>query len=600
MESCSSEVVRSELDRILSSEGFASNNRLSGFLKFVIEQELSDRGDQLKESIIGVEVFGRPPDYDVRQDSVVRTEAGKLRARLAQYYAAEGTGQVIIGMPKGSYRPVFLRSEMPLEAGSLADSRKRWSAPPWAIVAVACVVVSLAAVGWWRFQHPTAPIPIAVLPLINLSQDASNDYFADGLTGEIIRNLSIIEGLTVRSQTSSFVFKGQPRNMSEAGKQLAAEYILEGSVLRAGQQLRINAQLVRVRDDFPLWSGRYDRVLTDIFAIQDEISRGIVNSLRLELGRGRRRYETSVEAYDFYLRARAFGTLPAMTGIERSLAPFEQAIAKDPSFAPAYAGLATAHAARSGFDDPVDRASEISKGWTAAEKAIQLDPLLVEAHDALGMMHAREAQWEQAERRFRRAIDLAPGDPLWHYDFATFFLLPLGRIEEALRQLRIAEELDPLSPAVHSFLRVALRSAGRFDEADAHCPKAAVNDQQKSQCVAQALLREGKTDEGIRILEAWWSGNLLGTGARVLGVAYAKAGRRTDAERVAAVVPRPLSKAAIFAALRDKDRTFEALDRMVPLGPVRMGRDVLISPEFALLRGDPRLNALRRKVGLPE
>src|SRR5207248_5594943 len=118
-------------------------------------------------------------------------------------------------------------------------------------------------------------------------------------------NLSIIDGLAVRSQTSSFVFKGKPLNVREAGRQLQADYILEGSVLRDGQQLRINAQLVRVRDDFPLWSGKYDRELTDVFAIQEEISRGIVNSLRLKLGRGRRRYETSVEAYDLYLRARA-------------------------------------------------------------------------------------------------------------------------------------------------------------------------------------------------------------------------------------------------------------------------------------------------------
>ena len=169
-----------------------------------------------------------------------------------------------------------------------------------------------------------------------MSQDPSNDYFADGLTGELIRNLSIIEGLAVRSQTSSFVFKGKPRNVRDAGRQLNAEYILEGSVLRAGQQLRINAQLVRVRDDFPVWSGRYDRELTDVLAIQDEISRGIVNSLRLKLGRGRRQYETSADAYDFYLRARAFEMLPATIGTDRSLAPFGQAIAKDPSFAPAY------------------------------------------------------------------------------------------------------------------------------------------------------------------------------------------------------------------------------------------------------------------------
>src|SRR5262249_28160466 len=153
------------------------------------------------------------------------------------------------------------------------------------------------------------------------------------------------EGLAVRSQTSSFAFKGKPPNVREAGKQLGADYILEGSVLRAGQQLRINAQLVRVRDDLPLWSGRFDRKLTDIFAIQDEIARGIVNSLRLKLGRGRRRYETSGEAYDLYLRARALGGGGRFghAGFRRSVPVFEQAIAKDPAFAPAYAGLAVAH-----------------------------------------------------------------------------------------------------------------------------------------------------------------------------------------------------------------------------------------------------------------
>ena len=154
----------------------------------------------------------------------------------------------------------------------------------WLAAALAGVAVVTTAIGGWWVLHANEPISIAVLPLTNLSQDPANDYFADGLTDEIIRNLSIIDGLAVRSQTSSFALKGKPRNVREAGKQLGAEYILEGSVLRAGQQLRINAQLVRVRDDFPLWSGRFDRELTDVFAIQDEISRGIVNSLRLKLG----------------------------------------------------------------------------------------------------------------------------------------------------------------------------------------------------------------------------------------------------------------------------------------------------------------------------
>ena len=586
------QAVREELGRVLSSTEFGRSERLSRLLRFLVDRHLEGRESELKESTIAVEVFGRRPDYDPKQDSTVRTEASRLRARLSKYYVGEGCRDpLVIELPKGGYVPVF---------GLPEAARETKRKAPRLMFSLAGLAVLTAATLWWWIQHRSAPIRIAVLPLVNLSRDASNDYFTDGLTSEIIRNLSILDGLAVRSQTSSFAFKGKPRNVGEVGKQLSADYILEGSVLRAGQQLRINAQLVRVRDDFPVWSGRYDREASDVFAIQDEISRGIVNSLRVKLGRGRRRYETSVEAYDFYLRARSFEMLPALTGIERSLDPFEQAIAKDPSFAPAYAGLAAAHAARSGFDNPVERDSEMSKGWAAAEKAIQLDPLLAEAHDALGMMRAREAQWEQAERSFRRAIELAPGDPLWRYDFATFLLLPLGRIDESLRQLRIAEELDPLSPAVHFVLRRALRSAGRFDEAEADCTKTAENIEQKNACLADALSRQGKAGDAIRILEAKWSSHLMDPGAASLGVAYATAGRRADAERAAAIVPRPLEKARIFAALGDKDRAFEALDRGVPLGPVRIGRDVLVSPRFALLRGDPRLKALRQKVGLPE
>jgi adenylate cyclase len=333
----------------------------------------------------------------------------------------------------------------------------------WLLVALACSALALAALGWWRL-HQRAPMPIAVLPLVNLSQDPANDYFTDALTGEIIRNLSIIEGLAVRSQTSSFMFKGQPRNLSEAGKKLDADYILEGSVLREGRQLRINAQLVRVRDDFPMWSGRYDRELTDVFVIQDEISRGIVNSLRLRLGRGRRRYETSTEAYDLYLRASALEIEHGIVGIDESVGPFEQVIAKDPSFAPGYAGLARAYAWRSGrpeFDVP----EEMTKMRLAAERAIQLDPLSADAYDTLGVVYSRQAQWEQAEKSFRRALELEPNRSLTRNHLAMYLLLPLGRVDEAVEQGRLAERSDPLASHVQAFFAYMLISAHRFDEA---------------------------------------------------------------------------------------------------------------------------------------
>jgi TolB-like protein len=274
------------------------------------------------------EVFGRLPGYDSKQDPIVRTEARRLRARLSEYYLADGKGDsMIIDLPKGFYVPVLRQA---VAEGSTAPPHRLTRALPIA-AAAACVVVALIAVGGWWF-YKNVPTPIAVLPLNNLSEDSAHDYFADGLTGEISRNLSIIDGLAVRSQTSSFAFKGKPQHVREAGKQLGADYIVEGSVQRAGQQLRITGQLIRVRDDFRLWSGRYDRELTDVFAIQDEISRGIVNSLRLKLG-GRRRYDTSAEADDLYLQARALEIQRGLEGDNRSVAPFEAAIAKDPSFA---------------------------------------------------------------------------------------------------------------------------------------------------------------------------------------------------------------------------------------------------------------------------
>jgi adenylate cyclase len=257
--------------------------------------------------------------------------------------------------------------------------------------------------------------------------------------------------------------KGKSQNVHDVGRQLDVEYILEGSVLVSGQQLRIDAQLVRVRDDFPLWSGKYDRELTDVFAVQEEISRGIVNGLRLKLGQGRRRYETSGEAYDLYLRARALQIQHGQPGFDQSIGPLEEATAKDPSFAPAFAALAAAYALRSG-ESRQDIPDEMRKMRTAAEQAIRLDPLLPEAHDALGMLYARNARWVESEKSFRRAIELDPGNSASQSDFALYLLWSLGRFEEAIHQLHIAQKNDPLSPQLQFDLGWSLISVGRFDE----------------------------------------------------------------------------------------------------------------------------------------
>jgi len=585
------QAVRKQLERVLSSAGFARSERLSQFLRFVVERQLEGKDDELKEPLIAIEVFGRKPDYDPKQDSIVRTEAGRLRSRLVEYYAGEGHGDpVVIELPKGGYTPVFRQPGAAPEANR--SLRPQVGTRLWIMVALAGLAIGVAATGWWWVQHKSVPVVIAVLPLENLGHDPANDYFADGLTDELIRNLSVIEGLVVRSRTSSFALKGKPRNVREAGQQLQADYILEGSVVRAGQQLRINTQLIRVRDDVTLWSARFDRELPDALAIQDEISRGIVNSLRLKLGRGRRRYETSVEAYDHYLRARAAQIHPGgFAGGNQSIGPFEEAIAKDPSFAPAYAGLAVVYTYRSGIFG-FDRADELAKMRAAAEKAIQLDPLLAEAHDAMGMVHARDGQWEQSEKSFRRAIEIDPNNGLAYAHFAFNHLLALGRIEEAIHQMRVAEKIDPLASEVQSVLAYVLISAGRYDEAAGHCQKLPSTN---SDCLGRARLGQGRTGEAIELLATIARGN-----RGYLGFAYARAGRREEAEQVAEdVSPNPFNQALVYAGLGDKDRTLEALDRLAAFGAVRVGRALNI-PEMALLRGDPRVKALRKKAGLPE
>jgi adenylate cyclase len=366
-------------------------------------------------------------------------------------------------LPKGRYIPVFRIADV------AAAEHQRTLRSRWSRVGLVTLALVIAVVGYW-WGHKSSPIDIAVLPLKNLSPDASNEYFVDGLTDEIIRHLSTIEGLAVRSRTSSFVFKNAPLNLGEVGKQLGVDYIVEGSVLRDGPRLRINAQLVRVRDDFMLWSGRFDRELTDIFAIQDEISRGVVNNLRLKLGHTRRRYETSVEAYDLYLQALAL-RVQGPRGIAQGIRTLEQAITKDPSFAPAYAGLGSAYAVRS-IQFPVDHPpDELQKMRTAAEKAIELDPLLADAHEALGLVYSRYGQWEQAEKSFRYAIQLDPNRSITYTEFALYLLRVLGRDSEAIQLLRIAERADPLSPEVQSAMGFLLIAAGRFNEAAEHCHK---------------------------------------------------------------------------------------------------------------------------------
>jgi TolB-like protein/DNA-binding winged helix-turn-helix (wHTH) protein len=466
---------------------------------------------------------------------------------------------------------------------------------------IVCLGILAALGAWWIATPNQAPPPvIAVLPFQNLSEEPDSEYFVDGLTDEILRNLSVIEGLEVRSRTSSFTFKNKPRRAREVGEALQAGLFLEGSVLREGRKLRINAQLVRVADDVPLWSGRFDRQLEDVFAIQDEISRSIVNELRLALGGGQRRYKTNVEAYDLFLKARVLQARGAGTA-RGAIDLFEQVVTQDPAFAPAHAALASTYAYLSflfpfegGLAIHPDQAEPVMR--RAALTAIELDPLLADAHAAMGNLHAVDRDWANAEASFRRALELNPSLTTTHTDFVLSTLFPQGKLSEAIQLLDRALRVDPLSLEVRRILAHVQINAGLYDRAIENCDRVLAADPSFPLVEAwrvRALMHKGRLSEAIRWMEA------QGEGAQgYLGYAYAVNGRRVEAAALAARNQDfPQRQAMIYAGLGDADRAFDALERLAAVNPRRAGT-YLTRPELASIQRDPRMAALRRKLGL--
>jgi len=588
--------IRGQLGKILASSGFSHNARMCQFLRFVVERSLEGRDPELKESLIGLEVFGRKADYDPKLDSIVRTEAARLRARLTEYYAKEGRpDDIVIEIPRGGYVPVFRSPAAAASTTAVPQPATTRLRRAWLGIPLAAVLLVISTGVWWVARDTRAPIQIAVLPFLNFGA-AADDYFADGLTDEVIHDLALIDGLSVRSRTSSFAFRNQSSNTAEVARQLHVAYLVEGSVLRMGDRARIETRIIRTIDDTTVWANRFDRQLADIFAIQDEIAVGVVNNFRLQIGRGRRRYETSTQAYDLYLQARASAAV-LTPPFDRFIDAFDRVIAKDPSFAPAYAGLASVYAVQSA-QFPINHSpEELTRMRSAAERALQLDPLLAEAHAALGLADAREARWQEAEGHFRKAISLDGNRAQTFTDFTWWHLAVLGRHDEALAQMRAAETTDPLSSDVHRTFAMVLINLGRFDEAAVHCKKMSPGSQFKPQCLARVSLGLGRAGEAVEILSHDPDVAQNPQGRGLLGYAYAKAGRRDEAERMAAVANFANEQALIYAGLGNQDRTLAALDRMTSVGAQRLGQ-YLGYPEMALLRGDPRVVALRQKAGL--
>jgi TolB-like protein/Tfp pilus assembly protein PilF len=606
------------LDKILASDAFAGAERPGRFLRFVVEQALA--GNPLKETLLGVEVFGRNPSYDPRLDGVVRVEAVKLRSRLKEYYKTEGAGDPVrIDLPKGGYLPSFetLLSQ-PAETVAAPPGRVWWTdwrviVPPLALVAI--VAGYLLA----RKSHPRPASPdsssIAVLPFVNLSSDKENEYFSDGLTDDLIDALTKVQGLRVVARGSAFQFKGKNPDIRTVGRQLNVATVLEGSVQRSGGRLRITAQLSSVADGYHVWSETYDRRLADVFAVQDEISRAIVAALEVRVAGhpGGRLVQSStqdLEAYNLYLQGRFHLNKWRPEGARKGIEYFAQAIAKDPGYAPAYTGMADCYTWLGVFGWTEARQA-MPQARRAANRALQLDETLAAAHVSLGYVKALyDWDWPGAEREFKRALELSPGDADVRFAYSVTYLTPLGRLDEALAEIQRALALDPLSPYKITGAGMIYSDRREYDRAVEQFRKAIELD--PSFYHAYEELRgvetvRGRTAAAHAVMQAMRAAFPNVDDASVRARLAAQQGRQVEARglienwiRECNRTERPGKScyaAQVYASIGEKDLAFEWLEKAYEeRSPLLVYAKVM--PYYDTLRSDPRFTSLLKRLGL--
>jgi TolB-like protein/Flp pilus assembly protein TadD len=432
---------------------------------------------------------------------------------------------------------------------------------------------------------------------VDLGDGAENALVVEGLTAVIVRSLASIEGLAVRPAMAAFKDNGAAANIRDIGHQLGANMVLSGSILTSSGRLRVNAQLVRSADGVVEWADTIDWDGTDLFAAHDEISLSIVNKLRMRVGRGRRRYQIAPDVYYLFLEARGLQARRHIENAGKAAELFEAVIASERSFAPAWAGLASAlsaltRAVPGEAPPPPDPRME-----PAAREALRLDPLLAEAYAAIGMLHAQAREWTLAEASFARALELDPSQTTIHTDFVLSVLIVQGKLDEALRLLDAAVSVEPLSLDVRRIQALVQVDAGRYEEAlesatwvldrDPSFPYADL-------WLGRALAFTGRPNEAIPIFER--DPTYFG----YLGHLYAVTGRREEAEALAAAHPEsPSRQMLIYGGLGDVDRTLDALEKTAADNWWRAAT-WMFRPEMAVVRGHPRLASLRRRMGLPE
>ncbi len=452
---------------------------------------------------------------------------------------------------------------------------------------------------------------IAVLPFVNMSGDKEQEYFSDGLAEEIINALAQIPGLKVIARTSSFSFRGKETDIGQIRDRLKVQNVLEGSVRRSGNRIRITAQLINTADESHLWSQRYDREMTDVFIIQDEISQAIAEKLRLRLAGGRplvKGQTENLEAYNLCLKGRYHLFEMTPQSMRKSKECYEQALALDPNWSLAWNGLAFSlfHLGYAGSAPPKTTNAQAKR---AALKALELDSRLPEAHATMGLLHAVGYDWINAELEFRRALEINPASAEVSALYDYYYLVPMRRLDEALAESRKALEVDPLSPFLHFRLgeryyltqqwdralekfRDAFELGSYYFWAPLFTGVIYVGSKKFSEAIQAAEIAV-RIEERSPILKGY------------LGWIYAKSGRTAEAQKLLSelherarveYVPY-FSFLAIHLGLREIDMAFDMVEKAVEEREFKMTH-LHVDPLFDPLRSHPRYPALLRKMNL--
>ncbi len=626
-------LARSQLEDIIASNAFAGSKRAQHFLQLIVEHRLAGRFDHLRERMIGAEMFGRPVDYDTANDAVVRVKASEVRKKLAQYYhEAARKPAVHIELPVGSYVPRF-RWE-PLEAPATSQveedppaseeqtaiqaesgEKRNGHLRPWPRAIAVLGFAVLAMIGYagferWSKNANAAPeiSSIVILPLQNRSGDPSQDYFADGMTDELIADMGQISALHVISRTSSMSYRGTKKTLPQIARELGVDAVVDGSVAREGNEVRVTAELIDARTDHDLWTRTYVRQLTTVLALQGEVSQAIADEIRIELtpreqARLARKYPVDSEAQDLYLRG--IHLLNSEQDPAKAIPYLQDSIDRQPNCAAAHAALANAYGwmGEAGW---LPYAEAFSRQKAEATKAIALDDALPEGHVELGSAVMNlDWEWTEPEKEFKRALELNPNSASSHASYASY-LARIGRVADAIAESKRNVELDPVSSRSFMTAGFANYFGRRYNEALAETQKAYALD--SSSVASRFPLAAIYVEKGM-YAEAIQEFQKIGDQPHALGHlgnVYARMGRVAEANETISKLKEHVQKtgigryeiALVHAGLGNKDealswleKSYEAHDK----GLTYLKIDPCLDP----LRSGPRFAGLVLRMGFP-